>query len=447
MINNITTTIAYRDCSRGTGAFWDHHRIQSITDARTIAATPKPSADTSPMEIQASYKIDNVTHKGHYCENLLPKGMPKQSRKGYGLLIIPGGNWSLRGELPKPSKDHIPKKKDVEAQKRYEARETFEHLLVRDAIRKGRPILAICHGSARLLEAFGGVTHCVVPNTHQSRQMLYICRDGSVANVADQHAIQFINSKHSLLSRIVRWKKIPTDQSEKGGWRKNTKFVSTKLPDKVNSMHWSVAAETVAETMEFQLRNYEVHSTKDAKAEKTQAFRLANLMVTARSQDFPDCYDSLKTKASTSSEEYPEYSAEAFETRHGAPTIAVQWHPEAYETAEKGKSTAKRTTKDITGFHHQLILFLAQAGWAYQMRIQAVNAIKKAAANKAYIASGNVAYLLQKTTFRMTKNETVVDHEDYDYLSDAILNLAISEPDELPNVTSQMASLSMSEFA
>ncbi|BBO59788.1 hypothetical protein MPB2EB_0914 [Mycoavidus sp. B2-EB] len=453
MDNKITATIAYRDCSRGTGAFWDHHRIQSITGGRTIAATPEPSANTSPIEIQASYTTDNVNHKGHYCENRLPKGMPKQSRQGWGLLIVPGGNWSLRGELPEPATAHMPKKNDSEAQRRYDAREAFEHELLRDAIRRGRPILAICHGSARLLEVFGGVTRCVKPKTHQSRQMLYLCKDGSVANVCDQHDIKFIKSKHSLLKRMVLWERTPATPPVRGGWKKNKNHIS--LPDKVNSMHWSVAAEkngvsvesSFSPVPEFELRRYKIHSEKDARAEGTQVSRLANLVVTVRAQKHSNCYvqESPKTKASTLSKEYPEYPAEAFETRYGAPTMGVQWHPEAYEIPEKGKSTANRTTKDTMGFHHKLILYFAQAGWAYGMRVQAVNEIKKAALSKAYVKSRNAADLLQKATFQMTKKVTAVEPEDY--LSEAISNLAISESDEVLDLTSQMASLTVRRLA
>jgi gamma-glutamyl-gamma-aminobutyrate hydrolase PuuD len=315
-------TIAHRDEGRGTGAFWDHYTFQRITDRSTIASVP----DNTHADFATHYMAEGKA-KGHNYRGALPHEpvtVPRSEGSGHGLLMITGSNYGLESEQPRRSKAHTP---SSSAELRNSVRARHEQTLLQEARLSGRPVLAVCGGSWRVLEAFGGQTRQLATKTHQSRQMPYLTKDGKVGGGGNitEHGVNFV--RDSVLAGAMRD-------------RKGT------LPDKVNSVHWAAADE---------VRPGELAGVKRYGVEKSWFLEPQLLSVTARGvTDTQRPYLGLKGSDLT---QRSLHSVEAFETRHGAPMIGVQWHPEAYNASHIDHAANKR-----------LVNFMAQAGDAFEAR-------------------------------------------------------------------------------
>lgn len=314
-------TIAHRDDGRGTGAFWDHYTFQRMSGRQTMASF----ADGVRPEFATHYK-DGEKTKGHNYRGALrsePVSVPRSEGSGRGLLVITGSNYGLESEQPRRSADHTP---SSSAKPRNDIRTEHEQTLLQEARLSGRPVLAVCGGSWRVLEAFGGQTRQLATKTHQSRQMPYLTKGGTVGGGKNihEHGVEFVQD--SMLAGAMRG-------------RHGT------LPDNVNSVHWAAADERAPDNLTG-VRRYGVKKSPD---------RQQLLSVTARGvtdKQYP--YLGLKGPELTSR---APHSVEAFETRHGAPMVGVQWHPEAYNPSHGDHAANKR-----------LVNYMAKAGDAFEAR-------------------------------------------------------------------------------
>jgi gamma-glutamyl-gamma-aminobutyrate hydrolase PuuD len=301
-------TIAHREDAHGAGAFWDHYTLRNATGRET---TLTHSAAVAPVVTPPGPR------KARQFAGPLPGGDPIASTDpGSGLLFIAGGNYGLTTELPAPNKDHVPEAGS--AKTRHEHRAQHERQLLLLARRTGRPVLAVCGGSWRLLEAFGGRTRGVKPHTHQTRQMPYLTSRGAIAKVASTHGVSV--ARGSLLSSIFR---------DDAG----------VIPARVNSAHWAVAEESRLGQL------YGVPRFGQ---------RLRPLLrISARGHTGADApYLGAPRRPFAQ-------SVEAFETAHGAPMMGIQWHPEAYD---RGFSATEHQA------NRRILTYMAQAGDAYEAR-------------------------------------------------------------------------------
>jgi gamma-glutamyl-gamma-aminobutyrate hydrolase PuuD len=315
-------TIVHREDGHGTGAFWDHYTTQKMTGRNTLAV--HPDAVTPSIVTHAANG-----NRGHNYRGAMPSSdplpLPSEVGGGSGLLMIAGGNAGLESEQSRRHKDHTP---TGDAAVRHGHRQALERELLRQARLTGRPVLAVCGGSWRLLETFGGQTRLVDPNTHQSRQMPYLRADGQVGGGShiQEHGVRFATST-SILSGAM----------QTGG---------QPLPANVNSVHWAVADERRPRELTGVERLAPSSSTEPGRQ---------MLQVTARGateQERP--YQGL---SSTELQQRHRNAVEAFETRHGAPMLGLQWHPEAYNP-DQPEYHANRNVMN----------FMARAGDAYEAR-------------------------------------------------------------------------------
>jgi gamma-glutamyl-gamma-aminobutyrate hydrolase PuuD len=324
-------TVAHRDDAFGTGAFWDHYTLQSSTGRPTVASH---HPDVAP-QIQP---YDQKANKGHNYRGGLPMGNPGTvTNAGTGLLFIPGGNYGLDSEQPSRDPAHVP---SGSATARHQRRVTHDRALLRQAQRTGRPVLSVCGGSWRTLESCGGSTRRVHPKTHQTRQMPYLKKDGSVAQVASEHDVTI--DPDSMLGGIM-------DPRPRGQRQQKIQ--------KVNTAHWAVAEETSAGGLKGvpspnrhallrRLPNGQMLRITGPSDPRNQL-----LTVSARGGS-PNPY-------MRATEPRPQRSVEAFESRYGAPVLGVQWHPEAYD---RGAPTNERIA------NQRILNAMAQAGDAYDAR-------------------------------------------------------------------------------
>lgn len=192
-------------------------------------------------------------------------------------------------------------------------RNQFEIEIIKQARLRGQPILAVCAGSWQLLESFGGHTTDVTDHCYAS--MPYIINDGSVGNNKQMHRIQL--TENTMLAGFMR----PFTR---------TTTPTTEQPSEqltVNSIHWQAADST----------------------------RLPNeLQASAHAIEDPTIVVHNRAKQIM----HPtQNSIEAIES-YGAPTIGVQWHPEAYYKKETKLSADDKC-------HLDLIKAVAKAGDAY----------------------------------------------------------------------------------
>ncbi|WP_177229357.1 gamma-glutamyl-gamma-aminobutyrate hydrolase family protein [Dyella sp. OK004] len=299
-------TITHREDEYGSGAFWDHYTTRSTTGRATeISRHPEvtPTLEAPGMKKQGKFKGD------------LPGGSPSSRiGGGKGLLMITGGNYGLDSEAPR-NPSHVV---SGSASERHGRRVAHEKDQLKQAQQTGRPVLGICGGSWRVLESYGGSTLGVQPKTHQTKKMPYLTTKGVVAKVAKEHSLEV--TPHTMLSSAF-------------------KDDAGHTPDQVNTAHWAVAEES---------RPGRLKGTPMLGPEHKPL-----LTVSARggtSGDPPYINRTSKQHAQ---------SVEAFETRHGAPTMGIQWHPEAYGG-------------DFPASHIQankrLLNWMAQAGDAYEAR-------------------------------------------------------------------------------
>lgn len=214
----------------------------------------------------------------------------------------------------------------------HEARSKHEQKLIREAILHGQPILAVCAGSWQLWEYFGGHTVNVTDHNYGAG-MPRILNNGKVGYNKQIHRIKI--TENSLLAASM-------------GYTAET--VQQARPS-VNSVHWAAP---------------DMSSTPDALIVTAHAVRDNLIAPNSRQGGI------MAVQANT---------AEAFETKQGAPMLGVQWHPEAYNADDKASMSSKNQLA--------ILQYMAQAGHTYQNRRRVVQELQ----NKFKLSSANTATL------------------------------------------------------
>ncbi len=337
-------TVSHREDGHGTGAFWDHYTLRRATQRGTAISHHR---DLDPVVAPAG-----PGKRGQFA-GPMPGHEPQSSTGlGRGLLFIAGGNYGLNSETPR-NKAHVP---SGDAEARHKLRGQHETYLLQQAKLTGRPVLSVCGGSWRVLESFGGSTRGVQPNTHQTRKMPYLTTTGAIAKVASEHGISI--SPGTMLSDMFK--------DEQGN-----------RPTKVNSAHWAVAEESAQGRLKGVAL---VGSTKNPL-----------LQVSARGPTALDPPYIGKTG------DFHHSSVEAFESRHGAPIMGIQWHPEAYD---RGFTATEQQA------NHRLLNSMAKAGDTYDARREMTADFSKWVNSKRLLPmrlANNKAFQVARRNTRLSK--------------------------------------------
>lgn len=249
--------IAYRDEGKepGKAPFYDHYTAQKATDYPTRIAC----SEDMNLDGIMSY-IKTTVHRLPRDEERPPEIIPHAFEGG--LLLIPG---RTRDKANDP------------------VRTSHETRLIKEALNRGQPILAICAGCWQLWEACGGST-CEVIGHSDRRGMMRIGQNGDIVFNVQVHRIAI--ESQSLLAKAMG-----------AGPHKNLS---------VNSLHWKAPdARTLPGFLRIGAR---------AVADETLASR-------------------SKVEPGT---------VEAFESLYGAPLLGIQWHPEAYNAKDAAERMPKK---------------------------------------------------------------------------------------------------------
>ncbi len=315
---NLTTkiNIANRDDANGGGRDWDHKTIQELSGRDTVIVASPNQKDLEvnvATEFAASKGIPLRPFQWSHQRNVPFKvGTPEvreDGKSGEGLLLIPGGPVSLPTEVNgtpgMPDAPHLGPQSTLRYPPKTEARgrSSLERLahqrnLVDDARLNGQPVMAICGGSWHVVSAFGGNT-VTSPDyeSHHTADMPSIVpipsADGSPAQMGVAHGTIMQHpisvKQDSLLAQTMRRDGAAQDIN-------------------VNSVHWSEVLSTHYQD-EHAATQVGIAGTDPLSGRPTSEL--------------------LDVNARISSDEPNRATIEGFESRHGAPILAVQWHPEA----------------------------------------------------------------------------------------------------------------------
>lgn len=287
----------------GKAAFYDHYTLQKHTHFETrITSADCPSIKVAHLN---DY-IKNQTNELPYSPNepTIGKNVPLviDNYALGGLLVIPG---MTRDSYQKNPQTH-------------QIRIQFEQEIIKDALLRGRPILAICAGSWTLFECLGGKIEEVNDHNYGSG-MPRISAKGKMTYNVHVHDVQVI--ENTLLSSMMGL----DNQSH-----------LNLLP--ANSIHWMAPQKS-------SLPN--------------------NIEISALSKRNPTV--SIKTRQSTPMRP-DKNTVEAFSSQCGAPVVGFVWHPEAFDWS---------SLKFAEQANSKALLFMAKAGTAYQNKQKMLAQLKE----------------------------------------------------------------------
>tara|TARA_R110002110_G_scaffold415856_3_gene658488 strand:+ start:68262 stop:69293 length:1032 start_codon:yes stop_codon:yes gene_type:complete len=290
----------------GKAAFYDAYTLANHT------GFPVSFVHSEDDSIKDKYLLDyiktqtiNIPHVTMNPASGRPEPATLDSYKKGGLLVIPG--------MTRESYEKTPPVHNI--------RMKFEKSIIDDALRRGRPILAICAGSWTLWEALGG-TLVSVDGHNYGGGMPRINAKGTMTYNVHIHDVRV--KKNSLLHTAMA---LGNSQQER------------LLP--ANSIHW------MAPNSESLPSNFEVSAT----ARKSPSVLLKTRQKTVMTPD--------------------DNTVEAFSSLHGVPILGFVWHPEAFDF--KKNSGAELSNS-------KALLFMAQAGSAYKAKQDMLNDYKAVAA-------------------------------------------------------------------
>ncbi|MEI8296268.1 MAG: gamma-glutamyl-gamma-aminobutyrate hydrolase family protein, partial [Alphaproteobacteria bacterium] len=305
---NASVVIASRgfaDDKDGQGTFYDHITFQGITGYRTQISFPNVRGVSSAQQKACLEDyVKEIAHGLTFGEEVNGKKLPPVITNSYdgGLLVIPG------------------RMRDRE----YDAvRAQHEHKVIRDALNRGQPILALCAGSWRLWQAYG-VFSGAFKNIEQnlinvsdhvsSRMMNFSDATNRVVYNADIHGLTV--DKNSLLARAMG---------------KTPHVIPDRFP--VNSVHWK-AVDPLSTPPFLKISASSVHDPSIPERKHR-------------------CGSVMNPQINT---------VEAFEGIHGAPLLGIQWHPEGYYDSDARRGEREHPHSAL---NKKLLKFMAQAGETY----------------------------------------------------------------------------------
>lgn len=193
-----------------------------------------------------------------------------------------------------------------------DSRADYEHDLIARARNTGMPVMGICAGSWRLLEAYGGAVETLPEETRKDHYV------PGPRTWDTRHAIE--SRPNTLVGGTFPVEERATIEDLSSG--DVTRHLDRRTHiDAVNSTHWAVAA-----------------TGRDGELRPNGGPVPARLDAHQRDGRLPvDPRDELEISA-ISPHGIP--TVEAFESRHGAPVIGAQWHPEGYLPGAPGRENA-----------------------------------------------------------------------------------------------------------
>jgi len=307
------------DETEGKSTFYDHITFGRITKLKTTVLVPD-GADNDPLRYftQVANKALHTTFHGHTDNHtvLIPPVKPGSFYDG--LLVIPGAPRSKQGDP---------------------VRASYENRLIKEALLRGQPMLAICAGSWRLWEflwrQFIGeveLLDCIEEvYGHSAPKMMSLSPNAPI--VQDNtllHGLQL--GTESLVYSFMHAK--PGDLSQSQNPHSPYRLIPpAPINMKTNSVHQHAPKVPTITNPSLQDR-----------------FKLGKHLI------------EIAAKSSSSDPDIQSGSIEAFCLRFGAPVVGMQWHPEAFVPDHDEKDDERLKAAQ---YNQAFITNMAKAGQAY----------------------------------------------------------------------------------
>ncbi len=291
-------TIAYRDDGRGHGAIWDHQTIASSQYMQSFVA------HDGGMNVSA---FEDAMAEAAFHFRVKPTVLAVGDY-GQGLLVLPG-----------ESRKTAVKRPEALAQ-----RKRYEQLLVKDAMLRGRPILAICGGGYHLQQFLGGELVPIAGHDTgviEGHDDLCLNKQGEVVGNVSAH--QLTIKEDSLLASMLS----PDDSMIL-----DTNSIHGLVVDASEKDELTTSSTLLGETTSF-------HQYINARA---MSQLIDDDMDLSKPEGF-ELYYSLHDKKA-----------------YAAPVIATQWHVEAY----------------TSGPSRHLINHMVDAGATYDKKLEMLSELK-----------------------------------------------------------------------
>ena len=285
------------------------------------------------------------------------------------LLYIPGGPTAndtqegsssdllLRAEERGFNRTELPIRKPKEKDKEFTARMDkylringehvsragYELRLLGVARNRGIPILAVCAGSWRLLESYGGKVRTleIVPrNKHKAANPKDTWKiENSIRLVGAKMLIKLMEAKRYESSQLTKVTPLPriTLTTPEG----QTSTLLTGGVHGINSTHWAVAS-TSPTTPQITLTTPEGQTSVLVERQLASGTGNPSQLLEISAVD-PDTD-----------------TVEAFESLYGAPTMGIQWHPESYLPGMMGEHAGTEEAQVLSKALFELMGFAAQ---------------------------------------------------------------------------------------
>lgn len=350
--------VSFRTDGRGTAHFG--------YDLKGIAAM------NGLLPVDSPVRIEGVTLPGGAQGEATPERIAGRTELAdIDMLYIPGGptandtqvgndseETGFKRAVPVAEPDEKAGKKKKDAYRVYRehaSRSPYELELIRQARLKGIPILAVCGGSLRLLESYGG----------RSRTLPVAPRAVHTAGFGPSHRVRI--APGSLLGSVVGDAKQPAGPVVLEG---------------VNSTHWATADTDAGGKL---IKRTSGASTTSASASGDSGTEPGSnpadlLDVVAWAQMPEEKQDAVAASdantGASASEEKKQDSVEAFEAKAGAPVWGIQWHPETYLEGMPGYADATPENRKVSA---DLFRFMADAARAAHNRQRLVEEFRQKA--------------------------------------------------------------------
>ena len=304
----------------GQGMLFDHRSFQTSTKYPTVVSLPVEEKEKVISIFRSALKqIPSILSYGDEINE--GRKMPPVINKSYegGLLIIPGRVRKTENE---------------------QVRLKHEYRVIREALRRGQPILGICAGAWRVWEqaiifndnpeSLNDEPETLLKWHAQNKSLMDVqdhCYNGGMIRLDNNgnyavYNIQIHNvvvEKNSLL------------QTALGSKTNDSNF-------SVNSVHW-----------------------KSVNHEKSPS----NLCLSAMAKENPDI--SIKNRQGEKMSPQ-ERTPEAYESVLGSPIVGIQWHPEGYNIQFHPETKKSKKADPNCHLHVNLLKYMAQAGDAYSAK-------------------------------------------------------------------------------
>lgn len=278
----------------GKASFYDHYTLQRHTGFPTAVLRAKnPEIKTKYLADYISAQTVNLPHSPLDKDLKRPIPVELESQLDGGLLFVPG-----------MTRDSYEKKPYA-----HQVRVKFEKEVIQDALRRGRPILAVCAGTWTLWEALGGKINTVSDHNY----------GGGMPRISVTGKMTYNKHIHDV---EIKTGTLLHDMMGFGG------EVDNKILP-ANSVHWMAPDDSYIPD------NFQISAVSKKNASVSIQTRQQNQMS-------PD-----------------EGTVEGFSSVLGAPIAGFVWHLEAFDWTSHNSA-------DIA--NNQALLFMAKAGSAYRAK-------------------------------------------------------------------------------